>query len=105
MIITAEGVGSAGEIARYVQDAVGLDPRVTVLGHIQRGGTPTARDRELASRMGHEAVMSLIQNRGNRVIVSRDSHIKDMDMEEALSMVKPFPMDQYQILEDLSNIR
>jgi 6-phosphofructokinase 1 len=105
MIVTAEGVGSANDIAKYVQEQVGLDPRVTVLGHIQRGGTPSARDREVASRMGHEAVMSLVQNRGNRVIVSRDSYIKDMDMEEALQMVKPFPMDQYQILEDLSNIR
>ena len=105
MIVTAEGVGSANDIAKYVQEQVGLDPRVTVLGHIQRGGTPSSRDRELASRMGHEAVMSLIEGRGNRVIVSRDSHIKDLDMEEALQMVKPFPMDQYQILEDLSNIR
>ena len=49
--------------------------------------------------------MSLIENRGNRVVVSLDSHIQVLDMEEALSMVKPFPMDQYQILEDLSNIR
>ena len=105
MIVTAEGVGSANDIARYVRDNVGLDPRVTVLGHIQRGGAPSARDREVASRMGHEAVMSLIQDRGNRVVVSRDSHIQDMDMEEALQMVKPFPMEQYQILEDLSNIR
>ena len=105
MIVTAEGVGSANDIAAYVQEHVGLDPRVTVLGHIQRGGTPSARDREVASRMGHEAVMSLMQDRGNRVIISRDSHIKDLDMEEALQMVKPFPMEQYQILEDLSNIR
>ena len=105
MIVTAEGVGSANDIAAYVQEHVGLDPRVTVLGHIQRGGSPTARDREVASRMGHEAVMSLIENRGNRVVVSLDSHIQVLDMEEALSMVKPFPMDQYQILEDLSNIR
>ena len=105
MIVTAEGVGGAGEISKYIREEVGLDPRVTVLGHIQRGGSPTARDREVASRMGHEAVMSLIENRGNRVVVSLDSHIQDLDMEEALSMVKPFPMDQYQILEDLSNIR
>ena len=105
MIVTAEGVGGAGEIAKYSRAEVGLDPRVTVLGHIQRGGSPTARDREVASRMGHEAVMSLIENRGNRVVVSLDSHIQVLDMEEALSMVKPFPMDQYQILEDLSNIR
>ena len=105
MIVIAEGVGSAGDIAKYIREEVGLDPRVTVLGHIQRGGSPTARDREVASRMAHEAVMSLLQKRGNRVVVSLDSHIKDLDMEEALQMVKPFPMEQYQILEDLSNIR
>ena len=95
----------AHEMAKRIEEETGVDTRATVLGHIQRGGTPSSRDREVASRMGHEAVMSLLENRGNRVIVSRDSHIKDMDMEEALRMVKPFPMEQYQILEDLSNIR
>ena len=105
MVVVAEGAAPAQEVADIIREATDLDPRVTVLGHIQRGGSPTARDREVASRMGHEAVMSLIENRGNRVVVSLDSHIQVLDMEEALSMVKPFPMDQYQILEDLSNIR
>ena len=103
MIIVAEGACSAADLAKRIRDEVGLDPRVTVLGHIQRGGSPTARDREVASRMGHEAVMSLLQDRGNRVIVSQDSHIRDLDMEEALQLAKHFPMDEYQILEDLAN--
>ena len=82
---------------------VGIDPRVTVLGHIQRGGSPTARDRETASRMGYEAVLTLLSNRGNRIIATRDGHIVDLDMEEALAMTKQFQMDRYQVLEALTN--
>ena len=81
----------------------GIEPRVTVLGHIQRGGSPTARDRETASRMGYEAAMSLMEGRGNRVIAMRDGHIVDLDMEEALAMKKTFPMERYDILEALTN--
>ena len=83
---------------------VGIDPRVTVLGHIQRGGSPSARDRETASRMGYEAVMALAQGRGNRIIATRDGRIVDLDMEEALAMTKEFDMDRYDVLEALTNI-
>ena len=102
MIVVAEGVGSAVDIAKRIHEEVGIDPRVTVLGHIQRGGTPSARDRETASRMGYRAVMSLMEGRGNRVVVTQDGSITDMDMEEALQMAKPFPMERYQILGSLS---
>ena len=102
MIVVAEGAGSAMDYANQIRQEVGLDPRVTVLGHIQRGGSPTARDRETASRMGYAAVMSMIQGRGNRIIATQNGHIVDLDMEEALQMTKAFPMDRYQILEDLS---
>ena len=102
MIVVAEGAGSAVDIAKRIHEEVGIDPRVTVLGHIQRGGSPSARDRETASRMGYRAVMSLMEGRGNRVVVTQDGSITDMDMEEALQMVKPFPMERYQILESLS---
>ena len=102
MIVVAEGAGSAVDIAKRIHEEVGIDPRVTVLGHIQRGGSPSARDRETASRMGYRAVMSLLQGRGNRVVVTQDGSITDMDMEEALQMVKSFPMERYQILESLS---
>ena len=105
MIVVAEGVGSAVDISRRIHDEVGLDPRVTVLGHIQRGGIPSARDRETASRMGYRAVMSLMEGRGNRVVVTQDGRITDLDMEEALQMVKPFPLERYQILDSLSIIR
>ena len=102
MIVVAEGAGSAMDIANRIHDEIGMDPRVTVLGHIQRGGSPTARDRETASRMGYRAVMSLMEGRGNRVVVTQDGRVTDMDMEEALQMVKPFPMERYQILESLT---
>ena len=102
MVVVAEGAGSAAEIGSRIHEELGLDPRVTVLGHIQRGGSPTARDRETASRMGYEAVMALLSGKGNCVIATKDGRIVDLDMEEALQMKKPFPMDRYQVLEALT---
>ena len=102
MVVVAEGAGSAAEIGRRIHEELGLDPRVTVLGHIQRGGSPTARDRETASRLGYEAVMALLSGKGNCVIATKDGRIVDLDMEEALKMEKPFPMDRYQVLEALT---
>ena len=102
MVVVAEGAGSAADIGKRIHEELGLDPRVTVLGHIQRGGSPSARDRETASRMGYEAVMALVSGKGNRVIGTQDGRIVDLDMEEALQMKKPFPMDRYQILEALT---
>ena len=103
MVVVAEGAGSAFDIAGKIKDAMGIDPRVTVLGHIQRGGSPTARDRETASRMGYEAVQVLVGGKGNRIIATRDGRIVDLDMEEALSMTKDFEMDRYDVLEALTN--
>ena len=105
MIVVAEGAGSALEIGKRIHEEIGIDRRVTVLGHIQRGGSPSARDRETASRMGYEAVMALAEGRGNRVIATRDGRIIDLDMEEALSTTKTFEMDRYQILEALSSTK
>ena len=104
MIVVAEGAGSAVDIAKRIHEEVGIDPRVTVLGHIQRGGSPSARDRETASRMGYEAVMALTREGGNRIIGTQDGRIVDMDMEEALQMTKVFDMERYQVLETLSSL-
>ncbi|MCI8971782.1 MAG: ATP-dependent 6-phosphofructokinase, partial [Oscillibacter sp.] len=82
---------------------LGIDPRVTVLGHIQRGGSPTARDRETASRMGYEAVKVLAEGTGNQIIGIQNGLLADMEMEKALAMTKSFQMDRYQILEALTN--
>ena len=105
MVVVAEGAGSAVEIGKRIHDAVGIDPRVTVLGHIQRGGSPSARDRETASRMGYEAVKVLSEGKGNRVIATQDGRIVDLDMEEALQMTKTLEMERYQVLEALTNSR
>ena len=103
MVVVAEGAGSAFEIGRKIHEEIGIDPRVTVLGHIQRGGSPSSRDRETASRMGYAAVQALVSGRGNRIIASQDGRIVDLDMEEALAMSKPFAMDRYAVLEALTN--
>ena len=103
MVVVAEGAGSAIDIGRRIHGAGGIAPRATVRGPIQRGGSPTARDRETASRMGYEAVLSLIEDRGNRIICTHDGRIVDLDMEEALAMTKQFQMDRYQVLEALAN--
>ena len=103
MIVVAEGAGSAMDIANRIHEEIGMDPRVTVLGHIQRGGSPSARDRETASRMGYEAVKVMAEGRGNRIIATQDGRIVDLDMEEALQMTKTFNMERYQVLEAMTN--
>lgn len=99
MVVVAEGAGSAVDIGKSIHEELGIDPRVTVLGHIQRGGSPSARDRETASRMGYEAVQSLAEGRGNRIICTQDGKVVDLDMEEALAMTKVFDMERYRVLE------
>ena len=103
MVVVAEGAGSAIDIGKRIHEEVGIDPRFTVLGHIQRGGSLTARDREMASRMGYWAVNTLLSGKGNRIVGTQDGHIVDMDMEEALVKTKSFQMDRYQVLEALTN--
>ena len=105
MIVVAEGAGSAMDIAEHIHRDVGINPRVTVLGHIQRGGRPTGRDRETASRMGYEAVMAILKNRGNCVIATHDGRIVDIEMEKALGMTKHLDMARYDVLEALGNRR
>ena len=99
MVVVAEGAGSAMDIAARIRQSIGLDPRVTVLGHIQRGGSPSSRDRETATRMGYEAVKALSEGKYNRIIATKDGKVVDIDIEEALAMTKPFPMDRYAVLE------
>ena len=102
MIVVAEGVGSAVEIGKQIREAIGIEPRVTVLGHIQRGGTPNARDRETATRMGYFAVKAFVEGRGNCVIGTRGGDMVETPIEEALKMKKHLQMDRYQVLETVS---
>ncbi len=103
MIVVAEGVGSAFEIAKKIQESTGLDPRVTVLGHIQRGGSPTGRDREVASRMGYTAVQALAEGKSNSIVCTQNGCLTTREIEEALAAVKPFPMERYDVLDALSS--
>ena len=102
MIVVAEGVGSAVEIGKQIREAIGIEPRVTVLGHIQRGGAPNARDRETATRMGYFAVKALLEGRGNAIIGTRGGDMVETPIEEALEMKKGLQMERYQVLETVS---
>lgn len=88
IIIIAEGVGHAGDIANAIQQKTGIDSRATVLGHVQRGGSPTLRDRVTASRMGYHAVSLLNRGIYNRVVATKADSIVDYDIDVALSMNK-----------------
>ena len=97
IIIVAEGVGNAIEVSRRIQEETGIDSRVTILGHIQRGGSPTARDRVMASRMGAYAVETLLAGKSNRVVCNVNSEITDFDITEALNMHKDINQQMYEI--------
>ncbi len=99
MIVVAEGVGSAVDIGQKIHDELGMSPRVTVLGHIQRGGSPNARDRETATRMGYYAVKAFAEGRGNCIIATQEGGIVELPIEEALAMKKHLQMDRYAIME------
>lgn len=102
IIVVAEGVGHVMELAEKIEDATGFETRATILGHVQRGGSPTVRDRVLASRMGYNAVELLLEGKSNRVVSIKDDHIVDFDIEEALQMKKPFDFELYRIAHEIS---
>ncbi len=102
IIIVAEGVGGVGELARRIEEATGVESRKTILGHVQRGGNPTVRDRVLASRMGNYAVELLMNGQSNRVVTIQNDRLTDFDIEEALNMKKPFDEELYKIAHEIS---
>ncbi|MBE6971600.1 MAG: 6-phosphofructokinase [Ruminococcaceae bacterium] len=101
-IVVAEGAASAVDVGRQITEELGLDPRITILGHIQRGGCPTAKDRVMATRMGYEAVKVLAEGKTNRVICSNDDKVFDMDIEEGLAMHKTLNPEEYEVMEAMS---
>ena len=103
MIVVAEGVGSAFDIGARIKEELGMDPRVTVLGHIQRGGSPNARDRETATRMGYRAVKALAEGKTNCIIGTKQGDIVEIPIEEALQMKKRLQMERYDVLEAMGN--
>ena len=104
MIVVAEGAGSAAEIAVKIKEAIDLDPRVTVLGHIQRGGTPSARDRVNATKMGYYAVETLLQGKSGRIICTHEGTITDVDIDEGLSMKKSIQQNEVDVFQAMTGI-
>ena len=102
IVIVAEGVGGTAEIAKKIEAETGVESRATILGHVQRGGSPTARDRIMASQMGSRAVDLLTQGIGNRVVGIIDNKIVDFDIFEALKMTKTIDMKDYELAHEIS---
>jgi len=104
MIVVAEGAGSAADIAAKLKEAIGLDPRVTVLGHIQRGGSPTARDRVNATKMGYLAVELLLEGKTNRVVCTNEGSFTDVDIDEGLAMTRGIQNMEVNVLAAMTGI-
>ncbi|AIM15873.1 MULTISPECIES: 6-phosphofructokinase [Neobacillus] len=102
IIIVAEGVCSGTEFAKQLKEATNLDTRVSVLGHIQRGGSPTAADRVLASRLGARAVELLIEGKGGRAVGIENNRLVDYDIIEALSKEHKLDLQLYKLSQELS---
>ncbi len=102
IVMVAEGIGGVEELARKIEKECGVESRAIVLGHVQRGGSPTVRDRVAASQMGYKAVQLLMQGIGNRVVVQKDDHIIDYDIYEALSMERTVNEELYKIAHEIS---
>ena len=102
IIINAEGIGHSTSMARRIEAATGIETRATILGYMQRGGSPTCKDRFYASIMGAYAADILNQGKTNRVVGYRHGEFVDFEIEEALAMVKEIPEYQYEVSKILS---
>lgn len=102
IVVVAEGVGGVEQIAEQIEKATGIESRATILGHVQRGGRPTVRDRVMATQMGYAAVELLKQGIGNRVICYREGKITNCDIYEALNMKKEFDYEMYNVAHTTS---
>lgn len=102
IIALAEGTGNAYEVAEEIEKKTGNETRVTILGHIQRGGSPTSFDRIMASKMGHKAVDLLIQGKSGKALGIKCNEIIDMDLDKALKAEKKLDMEMYDMAKILS---
>lgn len=102
IIVLAEGVGDAYDVAEEIKENTNIDTRVTILGHIQRGGTPTSFDRIMASEMGREAVELLLKGKTARALGMSCNDIINLDIEEALKVNKVFNKKMYETANILS---
>ena len=104
MIVVAEGAGSAADIAGKIKEKIDLDPRVTVLGHIQRGGTPSGRDRVNATKMGFMAVELLLEGKTNRVVCTKQGCFTDVDIDDGLQMCRRIQKMEVEVLAALTGL-
>ena len=101
IIINAEGIGHSASMARRIEAATGIETRATILGHMQRGGTPTCKDRVYASIMGSKAALLLAEGKSNRLVAYKNGDYVDFDIQEALNMKKDIQEEQYEIAKML----
>ncbi len=102
VIVVSEAIGGVEEMAKRIQNETGVEARATILGHVQRGGSPTAKDRIVASQMGFRAVQLLKDGVGNRVVAMRRENIVDYDIFEALLMKNTIDLDMNKMNCDIS---
>ncbi|MDR2650631.1 MAG: 6-phosphofructokinase [Clostridiales bacterium] len=102
LIVVAEGVGGSEALAKEIEKVTGIESRATILGHLQRGGSPTALDRMHAAYMGYKAVESIQNDEVNRVIVFRNGRHESMDITEALNSDRPYDNTMYDIIKMLA---
>ena len=102
IVMVAEGIGDVDVLAKKIEEATGVETRATVLGHVQRGGRPSSRDRLLASQMGYYAAHLLMQGKSERVVAVNNNNLMDFDIDEALAMKKPFKSKLFRMAEEIS---
>lgn len=102
IVVVAEGVGGVEDIAKQINESTGIDTRATILGHVQRGGNPTVRDRVRATQMGNAAVHLLAKGIGNRVVAYKGCNVVDYDIFEALNMKKEFDFEMMEVAHETS---
>ena len=102
VIMVSEAIGGVDEMAKRIQKETGVESRATILGHVQRGGSPTARDRIVASQMGYHAVQLLKDGIGNRVVAIQKEQIMDFDIFEALNMKSSIDLDMFKMAMEIS---
>ena len=102
IVMVAEGIGDVDQLARDIESATGVETRATVLGHVQRGGRPSARDRILASQMGYYAAHLLMEGKTERVVAVNNNTLMDYDIDEALAIKKPFKSKMFRMAEEIN---
>lgn len=102
IVVVAEGVGGVIDMAKDIEIATGIESRATILGHVQRGGSPTVRDRVIASQMGAKCVELLLEGKANRIVCMQNGQITDVDINEGLEMEKTVPPEMVELAKKLA---